>query len=450
MDRIPPEIKNQIIRLAGTNEDDVLTSEPFPLASLPQYATVSREWQEHVERITFSTLHLDPCRLAKAKEIITPSRQSFVRKIEFSAWSSNGPSSSTSSEQNNADGEESIEQQANANSKHFTEQLHSLLNYLNGWNVAQGEFELLIAGRENGRNTINNLQADIYRQLPKNHFITKFTHQCWFHRKELQLSPKACCEVASLFPNLRSIMYLLAPTFEDDAAQIQSRVDFAAALALIPASVRSFSLMYRHRYDRYNGNTPLSPLFPSGEPDPLSVALRRLSTQLEYADLSAVIDSELFFGTGMNSEETHWPRMRDVIVKGGVRTPGGGRFFYTDSVSGRTVPIQEAVNRYYLASGRAAAVMRNLRTLFIFWPQPQPHPIHLRYCVSKETTEADLVVFDTYPDGAELELDQDAEKTWLMAAKERFGAGGSCILNSEVHCAHGIPRLATTHFSGNG
>ncbi|KAK8067819.1 hypothetical protein PG996_006931 [Apiospora saccharicola] len=441
MDRIPPEIKSQIIRHAFARKKRV------PIA---QYATVSREWQEHIESIAFKSIYLDPGRLAKAKEIITPSRQSFVRKIEFSAWSSDGPSSSTSSEQNDANGEDSPEQQANANSEHFTEQLSSLLNYLNGWTVAHGKVELLIPVQKNERSTIINLQADIYRQLPKIHFITKFTLKSFTHREVLQLSPKTCCEISSLFPNVRSIDWWLTSALENDAARIQSRVEFAAALALVPASVRTFCLMYLSSTDRNDENTRLTPLFSSGEPDPLSVALRQLSTQLEFVYLSLAIDSELFFGTGINPEETHWPRMRDVIVTGGIRTPGGDSFFHTDSESGRTVPTQETINRYYLASGRAAAVMRNLRTILILWHEPQFSPGSLLYTTREETTEANLVVYGTYPDGAELELDQYVEKTWLVAAKERFGAGGSCTLNSIAHCADGIPRLATTHFSGNG
>ncbi|KAK7916962.1 hypothetical protein PG985_010570 [Apiospora marii] len=421
MNRIPPEIKSQILRLAFTDEDGHSTSK-----LMSKYATVSREWQEHVESITFKDIYLNPRRLDEAKAILTTSRQDYIRKVHFEASLWDRPRFWTNSERDNA------------SSAEFSEQLASLLNYLHGWNMTHPKVELELGQRfkYHGFTTLISLRSGVYRELPNVHFITKFTIST---TSELKLVPKTCCEIASLFPNLRIIDWLLLLPLETSASHVQARQEFAAALALIPASVRDFALSYRCII--HHGNAAGSVRPGSGAPDSLSVALRRLSTQLEAVHLDMVIDSEVFFGTDMNPEEAHWPRMRAVTVVLGGQTSEGDKIFVRGATSPLPVPVQKVINQYYLAAGTAAAGMRNLKRLEI--SQRFPPTMMFEYLVNDATTGADLYITDV----KELKLPPNVEEVWWRAAREHLRTGATLQVNLE-DIGQGITRQYT--LSSNG
>ncbi|KAK8040369.1 hypothetical protein PG991_000157 [Apiospora marii] len=422
MDRIPPEIKSQILRLAFTDEDGHSTSK-----LMSKYATVSREWQEHVESITFKGIYLNPRRLDEAKKIMTTSRQNYVRVVHLGASLWDRPNLGSS-------------ERDNAISIEFSQQLASLLDYLHGWNVTHAKVELVLIlnFKYHGIRSLISLRADVYRRLPNIHFITKFTIPTV---RELKLNPMTCCEIASLFPNVRSIDWYLQLSLETFDSQAQFRQNFAAALALIPASVRDFTLSYRCVILPSDLNAAGSLRPSSGAPDSLSVALRRLSNQLETVHLDMVIDSEVFFGADMHPEEAHWPRMRAVTVVLGGKTSEGDNIFVPGATPALPIPVQKVVNQYYLAAGTAAAGMRNLKRLEI--SQRFPPTMMFEYLVNDATTGADLYITDV----KELKLPPNVEEVWWRAAREHLRTGATLQVNLE-DIGQGITRQYT--LSSNG
>ncbi|KAK8070789.1 hypothetical protein PG997_010992 [Apiospora hydei] len=317
MERIPPEIKNQIIRLV------LFDTEPYN-GNRAQYAKVSREWQAHVEPITFKRIYLDPLRLAQAIGYVTPLRQTYVRFIHFET-----PLSIVQQPAAVGRGFWALwnkAMQVEHNSDAFSWHLASLLNYLNGWTLPHENVELSlgISGTSCGLDLPVILRVDIYRQLPKIDFIKKFRH---FQGgvNEWKLTPETCCMIASLFPSLRSINWCLEeepPRNYITRAEVRSI--FSAALAWVPSSVRSFTLAY-YRWMRAFGDFSVDP--QSRAPDLLSMALRQLSKRSKKVVLSMDIGDEFFIGNDSSAEETEWLRMREVTVIAGSRTPQGDVLF---------------------------------------------------------------------------------------------------------------------------
>ncbi|KAK8023942.1 hypothetical protein PG993_012008 [Apiospora rasikravindrae] len=391
MERIPPELKNQIIRLVlfdthDTNND--YTTHCTHHAHLhrsnrAQYAAVSREWQAHVEPITFKRLYLDPGRLDQARGIVTPSRQTYVHFIHFNSL--------LPSVRQGIWARRSEAMQFWTNSEVFTGHLAGLLLYLNGWTLPYENVELSlgISGNASYRRGLPvALPMDVYLQLPKIHFITKFRH-FQIGVGHGNLTPRSCCKIASLFPNLRSIgWYLRETTSSHYGSRVQLRERFAAALILIPESVRNFGLAYYLR----TGDHILDYIQPRA-PDLLSISLRQLSKQLKKVVLKMDIGHEFFFVTNSSSKEAQWPLILDVTIIPGARTPQRDELFGRDAQSQLIIPVPRMINRYYLAAGRAAAHMPNLRCLKILWTSPID--MTLSYELRKDTLGARLFVTDT-------------------------------------------------------
>lgn len=354
MDTLPPEIKGEIIRLAI---DDL----PYKSSlDRSQYATVSREWQAHVEPSLFETIHLDlgSRRLSEAADIMTLQRQSYVRKIHFTIQLPEGGSVMDSLEEKK-------------DSEALFAQLASMLGHLRAWNMPSGKVELILEqywGAHYPYNCYNafRLESDTYRQLPEVHSIAKFviSDQSW-------LSPKTCCEIATRFPRLRNIEWYLDDYH--DEAWICGRQDFATALDLIPGSVRDFYLDYRcQSCHRWPG---LDPWLRPNTLDPLSLALRRLSMQLEKAFLGFPVGSEFLIGiealddsdtssnSDMHSEKLLWPRLRELTVNATYRT--SQNLYSYDGSDRFGSSFHDRVNYHYLICGRAAARMPNLSHMVV-------------------------------------------------------------------------------------
>lgn len=58
----------------------------FQSSRLSPYATISRLWQDLIERRNFAFLVLDPKRVVEAKFIMTDARFSLVRTVEMKIW----------------------------------------------------------------------------------------------------------------------------------------------------------------------------------------------------------------------------------------------------------------------------------------------------------------------------------------------------------------------------
>ncbi|KAK8073935.1 hypothetical protein PG994_004834 [Apiospora phragmitis] len=303
MDHFPFKTLKQIIQLA-------FETQPYR-ANLSQYATVSRKWQIHVEFITFETIYLDTSRLSEANQVYDAAAGIGKPRLAFPDQL---PPINDYLNDLNAIFPSVEPEQHDINNGDFSDQVARLFDYLHGWHPLDPKIKLSlrlplarITGTDTWRTNHHysrpeafiSLRPDVFRQLPRLHFIVGFSYA---HTITLGLSsglwlhPKACCEIASRFPSLESIDWHLEELVcGDNALEVQIRNDFAAALNLVPASVWKLALKYDY-YQAQRGILATPGRCPPGNLDPLSVALRRLSKQLEEVTLEMVIGPEFFPG----------------------------------------------------------------------------------------------------------------------------------------------------------
>ncbi|KAK6856426.1 hypothetical protein PG995_006613 [Apiospora arundinis] len=364
MDQLPPEIKGPIIRLA--------------IETLPEsenralYATVSREWRDHAEPALFETITINTRRLSEAHAIMTPTRLAYVRQINLEAFLPEVQNAWTESE----------ERRTRKKDKALFLQLSDTLNHINRWKITYREVELYLRLRISEESAydeprlINRLPSPVslppetYRKLPAVDFVTKFRYYS-VDSKTSWLRPKACCEIASRFPQLRSVEWDISDILFPGKV-VEARAEFAVAVALIPESVRDIYLDYSHRghpmcYNKIS-------LIPAHIPDPFGLALRQLSKQLEKLTLFSAIGREFFpdsaandkTGSNNDGDTPLWPYMREIRITADYETAQGIEYF-DDIQSLDIIPIHGEINRLHLASSRAAARMPNLEHLSIEW-----------------------------------------------------------------------------------
>ncbi|KAK7969954.1 hypothetical protein PG996_001609 [Apiospora saccharicola] len=302
MDRMPVEIKLAIAQ-------SVVQKSP---ESARIYAAVSREWQALFEPATFSSLLLNQQRTLQARAILTSERKAYVRRIHFIALLPGYK----------VDRQFETESEKQENHAAFSDAVATLFGLLHSWSLPQvvesiqRGIELSISaaatidlqdlrGRGLRRDTrfynrkrrcnasFVALREGLYHELPEVSCVTRFTYsKDPVHR---HLVPKTCCEIATRFPKLHSIGWYLADGSHDTAFRVRLRNDFATGLSMLPDSVRHFTLSYFYDGPWGSRNDQKPQLYPERVLDPLSVALRGLSLQLETISFDGTIGSELLW-----------------------------------------------------------------------------------------------------------------------------------------------------------
>jgi hypothetical protein len=148
------------------------------------------------------------------------------------------------------------------------------------------------------------LQENFYTRLPDLPFITKLVWK-WVWMGFRILLPRAYGELASRLPNVHAIDWDLRDMDGDFEWRIQFRKYLAAALDLVPESLRHFTLRYTGLAFRSTDGTHQT--YHNGSGDPLSFALRKLSQRVDKMDpdCGIIIRNELFWDE--NSVSTlHW------------------------------------------------------------------------------------------------------------------------------------------------
>ncbi|KAF7552539.1 hypothetical protein G7Z17_g4270 [Cylindrodendrum hubeiense] len=85
MEKLPPEILSAIVwHLVESTRFIYEVLEDVPTDSLATYATISHQWQQQVEALTFRHLFLTPKIIAsaEAESYLTPTRLSYLRYIQ--------------------------------------------------------------------------------------------------------------------------------------------------------------------------------------------------------------------------------------------------------------------------------------------------------------------------------------------------------------------------------
>ncbi|KAK8023943.1 hypothetical protein PG993_012009 [Apiospora rasikravindrae] len=428
MDRLPPEIQGEILHLACDVSDE---------KERCSYATVSRTWQAFVERANFSTLYLNQARLeeAQAEGIITPVRQSCIRCIKFDALLPDEHC------------RVNIETVSKGSSEAISESVAKLLEALKTWSSPPCGIELILnlryegeRGPDPGRGrafrlalftSFVSLPQNAYCQMPEVPSVTKFTHgRDW--PDKLCLAPKASCEIASRFPNLQAIDWNFVQGYKvvygDNDVREERRKDFATGISILPESIRDVYISGDYFEDAFV-NTPCQ----KGTPDPLGLALRGLMKQLEHLTLTIPIGSELFNDPDLSQEceEPLWPRLHEISIATGGRTPQGHDLFDLQSfvpLMGNRTEAQYRVGHPFkqgevwcLALAHAAAHMPKLRLINIWWANTTG--TSLEYRVEPDSSGATFQIKSS----PGLSISTEIQNEWWKAARVHIREGGVYI-----------------------
>ena len=381
MGHLPAEIMAKIISYfvaesSRQGHGDNSSDDIKPLALAP-YATVSREWQQHVEFMTFAHINLNPARLASplAAQALTPDRiRRFVRSIGINVLLP----------PYDEQARERLEDEA-ARAKNdgvFTEVVRRVFELLAGGQGGQQQqqqkqragvdtdyrpriqLSLTVCCVSDAEDIeARKLERDLGRgsdmlegryessyldlkpaagksveeeaeALPELYCIKGFRVHSTLHFGRLDFTrryfaPRAFCLMASRMQGLESIHWILYDNERRDIAlRKKLRADFADALHALPSSLRDFNLSY-------SKSIPLDHSFqtPSildetdgNDHDKLSLALHKLSQRLVTFSLSANVGPEVLWPLerhGTQDDDPLWPRMRDYFVDPGAIAPSG-------------------------------------------------------------------------------------------------------------------------------
>ncbi|KAK6840125.1 hypothetical protein PG987_005991 [Apiospora arundinis] len=448
MDKLPPEITQRIVNLVLHDlrwSDFERCSRKKLIAS---YAAVSREWQALIEPTTFERLCLDDQDLKYALEngIFTPARQSYIRYLSLEVglpeWES--PHGLLMSPQHR--------------SEVFFSALADLLDCMSSWPLRPRGLTLNLGFWPLGTDVKNNdiqysgtaigfrPEDTHHRQLPEVAAVTSIFHD-WNRDTLLYLNPYTACEIASLFPNLRTFNLNLidrgdnSGNEDDQLRRVQQRKDVAKGLKMLPGSIREFTINeivnQGAKEERY-----FNPLCEAGSLDPFSVALREFSKQLEKLKIEGgmSIGREFFYHPDLDKEgeEALWPRLRHISLEVQTRAPQG-QFIFNEKwrvwdkkvhpdPAAMTIPSDQ-VDLYCFAVAQAATRMPQLEVIEIEWSSVEL-PSTLVYYVRDGRSDAEFE-WDSSPS---VYLSGKVQDAWWKAAQTHLRDGGEFNFSVEDTC----------------
>ncbi|KAJ5757708.1 uncharacterized protein N7511_006402 [Penicillium nucicola] len=377
-------------------------------------ACVCQQWQVAVERTTFSTLLANSSNLEELRHIVgrtsTPWRPSFIKNLDFKCII---PDYGVE-----ARGRLEDDHDRCSNNKAFTQAITSLFEILGSWSSDDHcAIELVIYARSPGdlesepewtkrkiRIQQNNAfpEEDLLWERYETSYLqlTEDTHlpivNC-IEKLQVRglvayrgLSPRALSDIVCCLPRLRALSVDLNDNYRrNPTMQNHLRSEFSQGITNWPPSLTDLLL-------RYEGYPPWDQSFPAvkrSEPsaDPLSLALHRLTQQLETVDLAPIMIGPELFWPAATKSIPYWPNLINIRVRFSAATPSGKWLFERDprwrDVSPsrypapawfegeppsekrinpfRTMPNKE-LNELYIAAGRAAQQMPKLQNMTLW------------------------------------------------------------------------------------
>ncbi|KAF4460793.1 hypothetical protein FALBO_12418 [Fusarium albosuccineum] len=396
MESLPPEIISNIVpylieEKKPRGEPQIVSSIPFP-----PLATISRQWQPHVEAFTFQHLILTSRRLPSAEEILTPTRLSYIRHVQCDFLFPAYETVST----NNEDWD------AHAVFLKTITQLFGLLEripvtqspvvdlylkipvprkfglfsgYPDEWEEPQDYFDVMTGTHWP---LYWDLPLGFDDSLPELPMTDNFKTERYSHW--LLFAPRSICLLASKMTRLRAAdLYLSDNEKRDDSLRIQLRNDLADILDKLPISLEMFTLRYHRMSPRDHRFQPSSILPPNTQQDILSQALHRFTQRIGLKDFvfSGSVDSTIFWPLSHSSDTLpHWPTLKSFSVYLNGTLPSGewtmklrpGRSvpvatrdnIHSSDIPGdieacrfRDYPIYTIANGFFVAAARCAARM---------------------------------------------------------------------------------------------
>ncbi|CAN9361724.1 unnamed protein product [Alternaria alternata] len=333
MDRLPQEIINRMVMFLDRYPDregvpNTLQQRVVVKSSaLPPFATISSQWKEAVEFITFHRLDIRSEDLGELRTIVTRNRCKYLRNLKYSILLPEYPE-----EQGNR--MESSEEQE-TNNEIFTHSIAELFSTLRQWEDAGvlSELRFNLAAPKSpsdyydseSRFATTYLTLSEMDRIPKVSRISYFQIQGNYGRK---ISPSVGPQLMSILPGLK---HIYAEFYEEGAqsASVERRSNFARLLeqTKLPASsVAMFNFHQEAPFDHREATS--SSLLQGTLFDLFSASPRVFSQNLTTFILDAYVDATLFWPSIHESRAMpSWPSLKKLKISFNPVAPSGTWYF---------------------------------------------------------------------------------------------------------------------------
>ncbi len=333
---LPPELIKHVISYLDPN-------------SLAPYASINRQWQALVENHIFNTLKVNTSRLADLQIIVRSRRCLAVRKINLTVTL---PEYSVEERL-----QVETDEDRQRNNEAYTQTICTLFTILSSWpdecnidlsirNVSPRDWTEDPNRRLRRMRALKNPGKDILwwrymasyveilrpvDEIPIVHAISDLDIQ---RGKERNTTPTTVSKLISRLPRLSSIVADVSDNERKDAVLRDNlRYEFAISLAQWPASasLKCLDLTYPGEAPRDADYPPPKRSKPGA--DALSIALRQISTGLEFIDLQGLtIGPELFWPQRDSDSDVlpTWPNLTRFYLEYAAATPSGEWLFERD------------------------------------------------------------------------------------------------------------------------
>ncbi|KAL1794556.1 hypothetical protein ACET3X_006372 [Alternaria dauci] len=335
MDSLPQEIINRMVmfldrypELEGVpNISQQRLAGNFKSSVLPPFATISTQWKEAVEFITFHRLEIRSDNLGELRTIVTGNRCKYLRNLNYRILLPEYPE-----EQGNR-AESSEEQQAN--NTVFTHSIAELFSTLRQWEDAGvlSELRFNLASPKSpsdcfvfeSRHTNSYLTLSEVDIIPTVSRISYLQMQGNYNRK---MSPSVAPQLMSILPGLKHIY----SEFHEEGAQsavIERRSTFARLLKQTKLPASSIAMFNFHQEAPFDHREATVSVLPQGALfDPFSASLRVFSQNLTTFILDAYVDSTLFWPSIHEScAMLSWPALKKLKISFNTVAPSGTWYF---------------------------------------------------------------------------------------------------------------------------
>jgi hypothetical protein len=347
MNMLPQELINEVVlyleRYAGQEQVPII-EQCGDHSKLPLYATISSQWREAVELITFNQLLIKSHELSQLEAMMTGNRLKYLRKLSF------GITLPEYSEE--SCGHVDSREEQHCNDEAFTQAIVDLFSLLRKWEDAgtvhalqlylsgvcsptdcrdRNQVRLEMAQRNRGRDIFEKRWVNSYLHLSRPERIptlSSVVHLRLRGHVSRKLAPVVGPDLAAVLPNLQSFSWEFAET-DDKFINVESRASFARMLEQTKLDKCSAAELCFHQDTPDDHRVAEPSRIPTGALyDPFSASLRIFSENLTSLVLDGFVDSTMFWPSALEtSSMPSWPNLRKLIVIFNMAAPSGEWYF---------------------------------------------------------------------------------------------------------------------------
>ncbi|RGP74544.1 ATP-dependent dna helicase [Fusarium sporotrichioides] len=383
MDTLPPEIiRNIVSNLIIAARWVPHINERCPITSLAPYASISRQWRDIVESITFRHLILNSRRLnvAELENYLTPLRLSYIRYIWYDfEFPAHNLAASTNPEEDYDD------------QLVFNRSVRQLLEVLSRIPPREApvvgleifitppkKFALRLLRNETKRSrerteVLFGNVIPAYVELFKDWDvgIAEIPAVTYFRvepgSQSILFSPSSINRIASKMPRLSKVEWWLTDEENiDSTAETSQRTMFSRTLEIVPTSIRSFVLSYLRQPPRSAVDRPNSTVTPSTHEDILSRSFYSFTQRIGLDDfyLLARVDSTILLPQ-KPEHDAIWPSIRLYHLELKEHLPSGECIAQWQPGKGGYAYDQKIMDRFAIAAATCAPRMPRIEELNI-------------------------------------------------------------------------------------